>query len=63
MFWELSGDKGTPREGMESGEEKEEREGPSLVRVVKDAMGGLDTRTNWLQYEGSKFPNMRAGMS
>jgi chitinase len=63
MFWELSGDKGAPHEGMEGGLEKEERPGENLVRVVKDAMGGLNLSSqNWLQYEGSKFPNMREGM-
>jgi chitinase len=64
MFWELSGDKGGSRDGMEGGLEKEERPGESLVRVVKDAMGGLDHHNpNWLKYEGSKFPNMREGMA
>ncbi|KAA1474260.1 hypothetical protein DENSPDRAFT_840836 [Dentipellis sp. KUC8613] len=63
MFWELSGDKGSVREGMEGGHGKDERPGPSLVRVVKDAMGGLDMSPNWLQYEGSKFENMRKGMA
>lgn len=63
MFWELSGDKGAPHEGMEGGLEKEERPGESLIRVVKDSMGGLNaSRQNWLRYEGSKFPNMREGM-
>ena len=64
MFWELSGDKQGQREGMEGGPGKEAQPGQSLVRVVKDAMGGIDTRQqNWLQYEGSKFENMRNGMS
>ena len=63
MFWELSGDKGgAPREGMEGGHGKEAQPGRSLVRVVKDAMGELDTQHNWLQYEGSKFENLRNGM-
>ena len=62
MFWELSGDKGSGRDGMESGPGKDPQPGPSLVQVVKDAMGGLDTRANWLRYEGSKFDNMRNGM-
>jgi chitinase len=61
MFWELSGDKGAPRDGMESGVEKEEREGESLVKVVKESMGGLSQGHNWLKYEGSKFPNLRDG--
>lgn len=63
MFWELSGDKGTKREGMEGGPGKEEQPGRSLVTVVKEAMGGLDLSAhNWLGYEGSKFDNMRLGM-
>lgn len=62
MFWELSGDKGAPREGMEGGPGKEPQPGRSLVAVVKDAMGPLDTTPNWLSYEGSQFDNMRNGM-
>ena len=63
MFWELSGDKGSgKREGMEGGEGKDEREGRSLVRAVKDAMGPLDQTPNWLRYEKSKFDNVRKGM-
>ncbi len=63
MFWELSGDKGgAPREGMEGGHGKEVQPGRSLVRVVKEAMGELDTAPNWLRYEGSKFENLRNGM-
>jgi chitinase len=63
MFWELSGDKGSgKREGMEGGEGKDEREGRSLVRAVKDAMGPLDQTPNWLRYEKSKFDNVRNGM-
>ena len=62
MFWELSGDKEAPREGMEGGHGKEAQPGRSLIRVVKEAMGELDTRPNWLQYEGSKFENLRNGM-
>lgn len=65
MFWELSGDKGSAREGMEGGPGKDVQAGESLVRVVKDAMGGLrkDKRhDNWLRYEGSRFENMRKGM-
>ena len=34
----------------------------SLVALVKDAMGELDRSPNWLQYEGSQYDNMRAGM-
>ena len=62
MFWELSGDKGSPRDGMESGPGKEPQPGRSLVAVVKNAMGELDRSPNWLQYEGSQYDNMRAGM-
>ncbi|KAF8911750.1 glycoside hydrolase family 18 protein [Mucidula mucida] len=63
MFWELSGDKGSSRDGMEGGFGKEPQPGQSLVRVVKDAMGGLKTHeTNWLHYEGSRFENMKKGM-
>ena len=62
MFWELSGDKGSPRDGMEGGPGKEPQPGHSLVAVVKEAMGELDRSPNWLQYEGSQYDNMRAGM-
>ncbi|KAK7687073.1 hypothetical protein QCA50_009573 [Cerrena zonata] len=62
MFWELSGDKGTPRNGIENGPGKEPQPGRSLVKVVKEAMGRLDTSPNWLRYEGSQFDNMRNGM-
>lgn len=49
MFWELSGD-------------RKREEGGSLVGVVKDSLGELDKRENWLRYEGSKFDNLRKGM-
>ncbi|KAI0063706.1 glycoside hydrolase [Artomyces pyxidatus] len=62
MFWELSGDKGSAREGLEAGHGKQAAPGQSLVRVVGEAMGGLDRRSNWLGYEGSRFENMRNGM-
>lgn len=62
MFWELSGDKETKREDMERGPGKEGQAGKSLVRVVKEAMGGLALEENWLRYEGSQFENMRRGM-
>ena len=62
MFWELSGDKGSDRDGMEGGEGKTPQPGQSLVRIVKDAMGSLDQSPNWLRYEGSQFDNMRKGM-
>lgn len=63
MFWELSGDKGSSREGMEGGAGKEPQPGNSLVAVVKDAMGGLEQSPNWLVYDQSKFDNMRKGMA
>jgi chitinase len=63
MFWELSGDKGYSRDGMEGGPGKVAQPGHSLVTVVKDTMGGLETSTNWLSYSESKFDNMRKGMS
>ncbi|KLO14596.1 glycoside hydrolase [Schizopora paradoxa] len=62
MFWELSGDKGSDRDGMEGGEGKTPQPGQSLVKVVKEAMGSLDQSPNWLNYEGSQFDNMRKGM-
>lgn len=62
MFWELSGDKGTNRGGMEGGEGKVPQPGRSLVQVVKEAMGNLDQTPNWLRYEGSQFENMKKGM-
>ncbi|KAL0057133.1 Chitinase 4 [Marasmius tenuissimus] len=63
MFWELSGDKGCHREGIETGHGKDPQPGQSLVSIVKEAMGGLNMEEeNWLSYEGSKFDNMRAGM-
>ncbi|KAI0780029.1 glycoside hydrolase [Fomes fomentarius] len=62
MFWELSGDKGSSRDGMEGGPGKDPQPGQSLVVVVKNAMGELDRSPNWLQYEGSQYDNMKAGM-
>jgi chitinase len=63
MYWELSGDKGSPRDGMEGGPGKEPQPGQSLVKVVKHAMGGsLDQNPNCLHYEGSRFENLRKGM-
>jgi len=61
MFWELSGDKGSTREGMEGGFGKDPAPGNSLVTIVKNAMGPLDTSPNWLRYEGSQFDNLRDG--
>lgn len=62
MFWELSGDKNGEREDMERGHGKDPQPGRSLVAVVKEAMGPLDTSPNWLRYEGSQYDNMRNGM-
>ncbi|KAF8658256.1 hypothetical protein AX16_002032 [Volvariella volvacea WC 439] len=62
MFWELSGDKGSKREGMEGGAGKDPQPGSSLVTIVKNAMGQLDGHHNWLRYEESQFDNMRRGM-
>ncbi|KAE9411518.1 glycoside hydrolase family 18 protein [Gymnopus androsaceus JB14] len=64
MFWELSGDKGgAERKEMEGGHGKDPQPGRSLVAVVKEAMGGLEMgEQNWLQYERSRFDNMRNGM-
>jgi chitinase len=62
MFWELSGDKGSPREGMEGGPGKDPQPGQSLVTIVKDAMGDLEQSHNWLAYDKSKFDNMKDGM-
>ncbi|KAJ3570369.1 hypothetical protein NP233_g4450 [Leucocoprinus birnbaumii] len=62
MFWELSGDKGTHREGLEGGFGKDPQPGQSLVKLVKNAMGPLHNGENWLTYEKSKFDNMRQGM-
>ncbi len=62
MFWELSGDKGSTREGMEGGPGKDPQPGKSLVTIVKDAMGGLEMSLNWLEYDESMFDNMRKGM-
>lgn len=62
MFWELSGDKNGPRDGIEGGEGKTPVPGPSLVTVVKNAMGGLEQSRNNLKYPKSQFDNLRAGM-
>ncbi|KAG2131990.1 glycoside hydrolase [Suillus bovinus] len=61
MFWELSGDKGSEREGMEGGIGKDPVPGRSLVEVVKNAMGPLDLSPNWLSYEDSQFDNLSSG--
>lgn len=63
MFWELSGDKGGHREGMEGGPGKDPQPGESLVKMVKKAMGPLDQTPNWLRYERSQYDNMRNGMN
>jgi chitinase len=62
MFWELSADKGSSREGIEDGPGRNSQPGQSLVAIVKDAMGGLEQSHNWLEYDKSKFDNMRGGM-
>jgi len=62
MFWELSGDKGSSREGMEGGTGKDPQPGQSLVTIVKNAMGGLEQSPNWLTYHQSKFDNVKGGM-
>ena len=63
MFWELSGDKGSAREGMECGPGKDAQHGRSLVTIVKHSMGGLEKSNNWLSYTDSKFDNMKKGMA
>lgn len=62
MYWELSGDRGPPRDGMEGGPGKDQIPGRSLVNVVKEVLGKLDETPNWLKYEGSQFENLRNGM-
>ncbi|EJD03133.1 glycoside hydrolase family 18 protein [Fomitiporia mediterranea MF3/22] len=62
MFWELSGDKNGPREGMDGGLGKDPQPGRSLVKIVNEAMGELDRSPNWLNYEYSEFDNMKNGM-
>lgn len=63
MFWELSGDKGGDREGMEGGLGKEPQPGKSLVKVVKESMGELDRSPNWLSYEQSRWDNIKNGLA
>jgi chitinase len=62
MFWELSGDKGTPRHDMEHGHGKDEQPGRSLVSIVRHEMGHLDNTPNNLAYPGSCFDNLRSGL-
>ena len=62
MFWELSSDKGTAREGMEGGSGKDPQPGRSLVSVVRERLGKLDESPNNLDYSGSCFNNLRSGM-
>ena len=54
MYWELSGDRPAAS-------------GASLVRVVRERIErtheGMDSRENWLAYPGSKWENLRGGMS
>lgn len=61
MFWELSGDKGTARNGV-SGPGKDAVAGESLVKAVTGKIGTLDSSSNWLQYGNSKYANVRNGM-
>ncbi|KAJ7647329.1 glycoside hydrolase [Roridomyces roridus] len=63
MVWELSGDKGSSREGMEGGPGKDPQPGQSLVKVVQAAMGEKDRSPNWLVYDHSQFDNVRKGMA
>ncbi|EPQ57531.1 glycoside hydrolase [Gloeophyllum trabeum ATCC 11539] len=63
MYWELSGDKGGMRVGMEGGPGKDPQPGGSLVTAVNRVFGKLDGSENWLEYEGSKFDNLRNGMA
>jgi chitinase len=62
MFWELSGDKGTPREGIEAGHGKTEQPGGNLVSIAHHELGSLDTTPNNLIYKGSCFDNLRNGL-
>ncbi|RVD87188.1 uncharacterized protein DFL_001431 [Arthrobotrys flagrans] len=54
---------GFNRRGLEGGHGKDPQPGTSLVKVVKDHMGGISNSDNWLSYEGSRFPNLRNGMN
>ena len=62
MFWELSSDKGTPRQEMEGGHGKDPQPGRSLVSVVRERLGKLDDSPNNLDYSRSCFDNLRNGM-
>ncbi|KAF7321311.1 Glyco-18 domain-containing protein [Mycena kentingensis (nom. inval.)] len=62
MVWELSGDKGGTREGMEGGPGKEPQPGKSIVKILHQEMGHPDREHNWLRYDESVFDNMRQGM-
>jgi chitinase len=62
MYWELSGDKGTPRKDMEPGPGKDEQPGKSIICTVKDEFGHLDDSPNNLVYKGSSFDNLRNGL-
>ena len=62
MFWELSGDKGSDREGMEKGPGKDPQPGGSLVSIVRHGLGQLDASSNNLDYSHSQFENLRKGM-
>ncbi|KAJ7462315.1 glycoside hydrolase superfamily [Mycena galericulata] len=60
MVWELSGDKGSAREGMEAGPGKDPQPGRSLVKVVREAMGEPDRSHNCLAYPKSRFQNINS---
>ena len=47
MFWEASGDR---------------TDGESLISASYNALGGMDTSQNWLEYPESQYENIRAGM-
>jgi chitinase len=62
MFWELSGDKGTPRDDIEKGPGKDEQPGGNLISLVHTEFGELDKSQNNLVYKGSCFDNLRNGL-
>ncbi|PFH46149.1 glycoside hydrolase family 18 protein [Amanita thiersii Skay4041] len=62
MFWELSGDKGFERPGIETGPGKDEQPGKNLVHLVKGEFALLEDKHNWLGYEDSQYDNMKKGM-
>nr|AIT18888.1 chitinase [Hirsutella thompsonii] len=48
MFWEASGDR---------------KDGGSLISTSYQALGGLDSTQNWLDYPDSRYDNIRKGMN